>query len=179
MSSIQSNLEPDPSGDNNGNNGVSSSSNNHSHGAPHVEDLEPAHARKPIEPEAITPAWAVLSKVAFLVYISLMMAYLFLSGQGPGEDRGRINTARLIVLVLWMVNSGVLFLCHGQYLTRHKREIASAFFISAVGLHYLVGAGEAALADTIGVVMVCIVIATLCPGLLRLWLWPLGMASSP
>jgi hypothetical protein len=49
---------------------------------------------------------------------------------------------------------------------RHRREIASAFFISALGLHYLVGAGGFGIADLVGVIMVCIVIAGLCPGLL-------------
>jgi hypothetical protein len=52
------------------------------------------------------------------------------------------------------------------FYNRYKREIASAFFIATLGLNYLVGAGGSGIADGMGIIMVCIVIAALSPGAL-------------
>lgn len=57
------------------------------------------------------------------------------------------------------------------FLIRYKREIASSFLISTLCLHYLVGTSGIGMTDGIGVIMVCILIAVLCPGVLG----PMGM----
>jgi hypothetical protein len=49
-----------------------------------------------VEAQADTAIRGALSKAAFIVYICTIMAYIFLSLQGPGEDLGRFKIARLV-----------------------------------------------------------------------------------
>ncbi|KAK4118236.1 hypothetical protein N657DRAFT_651499 [Parathielavia appendiculata] len=151
MTSTQRNSEP--------------SDDNNDNGTQPLEHLEMPHVQDSIELETNTTFRRALSKAAFIVYICIIMAYIFLSAQGPGDEQGHFRIARLVVLVFWMVNSGVLFLCYANYLIRHKVEITLAFIIALLCVLGLVGAGEGAITDGIGVIMVCIVVATLCHGL--------------
>ncbi|KAK4040555.1 hypothetical protein C8A01DRAFT_35417 [Parachaetomium inaequale] len=150
MASPQENSEPSNSNDN----------------STHlIESLDgESRVQDALEREAPTTVRGAVSAAAFIIYVCTIMAYISLSPQGPGQGQDRFKVARLVAVAVWMVDSGVLFLCHARYLIR--REIASAFLISALGLHYFVGAGGFGIADGVGVIMMCIVVAVLCPGLL-------------
>jgi hypothetical protein len=57
---------------------------------------EEARVQESLDREAPTTVRGALSKTAFVIYVCTIVAYIFLSAQGPGQDQNRFMVARLV-----------------------------------------------------------------------------------